>query len=148
MQLDEARQLLSEHIRRLGLKHSTQRETILRIFLRTHDHVSTEELHRLVKQEDGTIGYTTVYRSLKLFTDCGLASEVAFRDGVMRYEHRLGRRYHHHMLCTGCGASVEFFAPEIEQMEACLAMQHGYQITGHSLQVYGLCPECQKNRPS
>ncbi len=109
----EAQRILHEHIAQLGLKRSSQRDTILSVFLNTRDHLSIEELHTLIKKQDPTIGYTTVYRAFKLFTQCGLAAEVEFHDGVARYEFRLNRRNHHHMICTACGDSVEFFSPEI-----------------------------------
>jgi len=107
--LEDEKRILREHLIRLGLKQSSQRDAVLSIFLATHDHLSTDELHRLVKEHDPTIGYTTVYRALKLFAECGLAAEIEFRDGIARYEHSLHRRNHHHMICTVCGDSVEFF---------------------------------------
>ncbi len=112
-------------------------------FLATRGHLSTEELHRLVKEHDATIGYTTVYRALKLFAECGLAAEVEFHDGVIRYEHRLNRRNHHHMVCTVCGDSVEFFSPEVEAIEHSIGEQFGYATTRHSFQIYGTCHACQ-----
>lgn len=142
--LEAAKQILREHLARLGLKHSAQRDTILRVFLGTSDHLSTEELHRLVRKHDPAIGYTTVYRTLKLFTQCGLAVAVEFHDGVARYEHGLNRRTHHHMICTVCGDSVEFFAPEVEQVERRIAEEFGYTATRHSFQIYGTCAKCQK----
>src|ERR1051325_3141858 len=95
----EAEDIFHNHLKRVGLKHTGQRDTILRTFLETRDHLSTDELHRLVKKKDPKIGFTTVYRTLKLFTECGLASEVSFHDGVARYEHQHNRRSHHHMVC-------------------------------------------------
>jgi Fur family ferric uptake transcriptional regulator len=142
----EAEAIFNQHLKRVGLKHTGQRDAILRTFLETHDHLSTEELHQLVKQRDPGIGFTTVYRTLKLLTECGLASEVAFHDGVTRYEHQFNRRSHHHMVCTECGSSVEFFSPEIEKMEKELGRKHRYLTTGHTFQVYGLCADCQKKR--
>jgi len=142
-QLEEARHLLRQHLSSLGLKHSAQRERILRVFLSTHDHLSTEELHRLVREQDASIGYTTVYRSLKLFAECGLAYEVAFHDGVTRYEHSLNRRNHHHMVCTSCGASVEFFAPEIEHVQDLIAERYRYKAARHHFQIDGICEKCQ-----
>jgi Fur family ferric uptake transcriptional regulator len=142
----EAEAIFNRHLKRVGLKHTGQRDAILRSFLETHDHLSTEELHQLVKQRDPGIGFTTVYRTLKLLTECGLASEVAFHDGVTRYEHQFNRRSHHHMVCTECGSSVEFFSPEIEKMEKELGRKHRYLTTGHTFQVYGLCADCQKKR--
>jgi Fur family ferric uptake transcriptional regulator len=149
--VDEAKRILREHLVRLGLKQSSQRDVILRIFLATCDHLSTEELHNLVKEQDPTIGYTTVYRALKLFTECGLAAEIEFRDGIARYEHRLNRRNHHHMLCTACGDSVEFFSPEVEAVARSIGEQFQYATTGHSFQIYGICQACQlkqKGNPS
>src|SRR6478736_9497772 len=94
----EAQQILHRHLKSVGLKHTEQRDTILRTFLETREHLSTDELFRLVKKKDPKIGFTTVYRTLKLLAECGLASEVAFHDGVARYEHQYKRRSHHHMV--------------------------------------------------
>lgn len=144
----EAKQILRAHLVRLGLKHSAQRDAILRIFMGTRDHLSTEELHRLVKKHDPTIGYTTVYRTLKLFAQCGLAAEVEFHDGVARYEHGLNRRTHHHMVCTTCGDSIEFFAPEIEEIEERIGREFHFAPARHRFQIYGICEACQQKLQS
>ena len=140
----EAEDIFHQHLRQVGLKHTEQRDTILRTFLETRDHLSTDELHRLVKKKDARIGFTTVYRTLKLLAECGLASEVAFHDGVARYEHQYNRRNHHHMVCTGCGGSVEFFSPEVSRLEQEIGRKHHYLTTRHTFQIYGLCEECRK----
>ena len=140
----EAADILHTHLKKVGLKHTEQRDTILKIFLETRDHLSTEELHRLVKKKDPKIGFTTVYRTLKLFSECGLASEVSFHDGIARYEHQYNRRGHNHMVCTECGSSVEFFTPELDKIEKEIGKKHRYQTTRHSFQIYGVCDECQK----
>src|SRR3954453_20760037 len=142
--LREAQELFHSHLKKVGLKHTDQRDTILHTFLETREHLSTDELHRLVKKRDPKIGFSTVYRTLKLFGECGLASEVAFHDGVARYEHQYNRRDHHHMVCTDCGASVEFFSPEIEKMEHEIGKKHRFSTTRHSFQIYGLCESCRK----
>jgi len=141
----EAEAIFLQHLRRVGLKQTDQRNTILRTFLETREHLSTDELHRLVKKKDPHIGFTTVYRTLKLLAGSGLASEVAFHDGIARYEHQYNRRSHHHMVCTGCGASVEFFSPEVGQIEQEIGRKHHYVTSRHSFQIYGLCQDCQKN---
>ncbi len=140
----EAEEIFLQHLRRVGLKQTGQRNTILRTFLETREHLSTDELHQLVKKKDAGIGFTTVYRTLKLFADCGLASEVAFHDGIARYEHQYNRRSHHHMVCTGCGASVEFFSPEVGEIEREIGRKHHYLTTRHTFQIYGVCQSCQK----
>jgi Fur family transcriptional regulator, ferric uptake regulator len=142
----EAESIFHNHLKRVGLKHTEQRDTILRAFLGTHEHLSTDELHRLVKKEDPRIGFTTVYRTLKLLAECGLASEVAFHDGIARYEHQYNRRYHHHMVCTECGGSVEFFSPEVGKLEQEIGRKHHYLTTRHTFQIYGVCEQCRRKR--
>jgi Fur family transcriptional regulator, ferric uptake regulator len=141
----EAEAIFLQHLRRVGLKQTGQRNTILRTFLETREHLSTDELHRLVKKKDAGIGFTTVYRTLKLLAGCGLASEVAFHDGIARYEHQYNRRSHHHMVCTECGASVEFFSPEVGQIEQVVGRNHNYLTTRHTFQIYGICADCRKS---
>src|SRR5713226_2369194 len=142
----EAQEILHRHLKRVGLKQTAQRDTILRSFLETRDHLSTEELHRLVQKKDAGIGYTTVYRTLKLLTESGLASEVAFHDGIARYEHQYNRRSHHHMVCTECGASVEFFSEQVGAIEREIGHKHRYVTTRHTFQIYGVCEECRDRK--
>src|SRR3977135_3061455 len=132
----EAQEILHRHLKRVGLKQTAQRDTILRTFLETRDHLSTDELHRLVQKKDELIGYTTVYRTLKLLAECGLASEVAFHDGIARYEHQYNRRSHHHMVCTECGSSVEFFSQEVGAIGRATGRRHHYTTTSHTFQIY------------
>ena len=142
----EAESLFHSHLKRVGLKHTGQRDTILRAFLETRDHLSTDELYRLVKKQDERIGFTTVYRTLKLLAECGLASEVAFNDGITRYEHQYNRRNHHHMVCTECGSSVEFFSPDIERIEQEVGRKNKYTPTRHTFQIYGICDACRRKQ--
>ena len=83
---------------------------------------------------------------LKLLSECGLASEVAFNDGIARYEHQYNRRNHHHMVCTECGSSVEFFSNEIERIEHEIGRKHKYVTSRHTFQIYGVCENCAKKR--
>lgn len=142
----DVEEVFHAHLKRVGLKRTEQRDTILRTFLDTRDHLSTDELSRLVKKKDESIGFTTVYRTLKLLTECGLASEVAFNDGIARYEHQYQRRNHHHMVCTECGGSVEFFSAEIERIEQEIGRKNKYLPTRHTFQIYGICDKCQKKQ--
>jgi Fur family ferric uptake transcriptional regulator len=144
----EAQQILHQHLKRVGLKHTAQRDTILRTFLETREHLSTNQLHRLVQKKDARIGFTTVYRTLKLLAECGLASEVAFHDGIARYEHQYNRRSHHHMVCTECGSSVEFFSPEVDGLEQEIGNKYRYATTRHTFQIYGVCEDCRKKNTS
>lgn len=141
----DAKDRLHRHLKKIGLKQTDQRDTILETFLETRDHMSVDELFRLVRQHDAKIGITTVYRTLKLLTECGLASEVSFHDGVTRYEHQVGRRSHHHMVCTECGSSVEFFSPQVDKLEQQIGQEYKFETTRHTFQIYGVCEDCRKS---
>src|SRR5262249_48682256 len=95
----EAQDIFYKHLRRVGLKHTEQRDTILRTFLDPRPHPPTDEFFRVVKKRDAKIGSPPVYRPLKLLAEGGLASAVPFPDGTARYEHQFNRRSHHHMVC-------------------------------------------------
>ena len=132
-----------EHIRRLGLKRTAQRDLILDVFLKTEDHMSAEALYELVKAEDPSIGFTTVYRTLKLLQECGLARGVQFHDGRMLYEHEYKHQHHDHLICTSCGALIEFYSEVIENMQDEIVRLHEFRPASHSLRIFGTCKACQ-----
>jgi Fur family transcriptional regulator, ferric uptake regulator len=133
---------LSEHLVRHGLKQTRQREAILDAFAAAKGHVSSEELYEVVRAHHPDVGAATVYRALKLFCEAGVARAHHFRDGVTLYE-REGH-HHDHLICTSCGAIVEFESDVIEEEQDKVAIAHGYKLTQHRHILYGLCPKCQK----
>lgn len=137
------KQVFSEHIQKSGLRRTAQRDLILEIFLQTEEHLSSENLYWLVREKDPTVGQTTVYRTLKLLTEAGLAREVRFGDGKTYYEHHYNHEHHDHMICTECGTVVEFFSPEIEDLQESIAAEYGFKLTQHSMRIFGVCGECQ-----
>src|SRR5215204_2686804 len=111
------KEIFLEHIQKAGLRRTMQRDLILEIFLRTEEHLSSEDLYWLVQKVDPAVGQTTVYRTLKLLTEAGLAREVRLGDGKTYYEHHYDHEHHDHMICTECGKVIEFFSPELEDMQ-------------------------------
>jgi len=138
------KEILLEHLQRAGLRRTGQRDLILETFLRTEEHLTSEDLYRLVQREDPTVGHTTVYRTLKLLTDAGLAREVRFGDNKTYYEHHYNHEHHDHMICTECGRVIEFYSAEIEALQDEMADNFGFLPTHHSLRIWGLCRDCQK----
>ena len=139
------KQIFLEHIQKTGLRKTAQRDLILEIFLITDEHLSSEDLYWLVQKQDPTVGHTTVYRTLKLLTDAGLAREVRLGDGRTYYEHHYNHEHHDHMICTECGKVIEFFSPELEAMQDEMADKYKFKPTHHSLRILGICEDCQKN---
>lgn len=139
------KEIFSEHIQKSGLRHTAQRDLILEIFLRTEEHLSSEDLYWLVHKEDNSVGHTTVYRTLKLLTEAGLAREVRFGDGKTYYEHHYNHDHHDHMICTECGKVIEFFSEDLESAQDAMADKFKFKPTHHSLRIWGVCEECQKS---
>lgn len=125
-----------------GLRSTRQRDVILDIFLSTHEHLTVEELYLKVRASHPGIGQATVYRTLKLFTEAGLAREMILSDGQTRYEHQLAGEHHDHLVCTGCNMIIEFEDETIEQLQRDIAARHGFVLTSHKMQLCGLCPVC------
>ena len=138
------REIFLEHIQNAGLRRTTQRDLIMEIFLRTEDHLTSEDLYWLVQKEDPSVGHTTVYRTLKLLTEAGLAREVRFGDNKTYYEHHYNHQHHDHMICTECVQVIEFFSEDIENLQDQMAAKFGFRPTHHSLRMWGVCSECQK----
>ncbi|MDQ3132103.1 MAG: transcriptional repressor [Acidobacteriota bacterium] len=138
------KEIFLDHIQKAGLRRTAQRDLILDIFLRTEEHLTSEDLYWLVQKEDQSVGHTTVYRTLKLLTEAGLAREVRFGDNKTYYEHHYNHEHHDHMICTECGKVIEFFSAEIEAMQIAAAEKFGFLPTHHSLRLWGVCDECQQ----
>ncbi|HEV8593646.1 MAG TPA: Fur family transcriptional regulator [Pyrinomonadaceae bacterium] len=138
------REIFLEHIQKAGLRRTGQRDLIMDIFLRTEEHLTSEDLYYLVQKEDPTVGHTTVYRTLKLLTEAGLAREVRFGDNKTYYEHHYNHEHHDHMICTECGKVIEFFSAGIESLQDQMADKFDFRPTHHSLRMWGVCSDCQK----
>jgi len=136
--------IFKEHLRRQGLKSTAQRDDIAHVFFASNRHISVEELYNEVKRVNPRLGYATVYRTMKLLTECGLAVERHFRDGEARYESLSEGHHHDHLICERCGKIVEFKEDRIDTLQAEVARRLGFRFTGHKMELYGLCRDCQK----
>jgi len=130
-------------LKRRGLKHTSQRREILRQFLEMGGHVSAEELYSRMRQTNPGIGFSTVYRTLNLLADCGLARRVHFEDGRTRFDANTGA-HHDHLVCERCGKTIEFSVPEVERLQEAVAASHGFEVRHHRLELYGLCADCRR----
>ena len=129
-----------------GMKYTEQRAVILQILLNIDDHLNAEEVHRIVKEKypDQNIGIATVYRTLNFLEDVNLISSISFGKDGKKYEGNVQREHHDHIICTSCGKIVEFIDESIEKRQEDIASQNGFKITDHTMQIYGICENCQK----
>ena len=142
------REALRAYITKNGMKTSRQRELIAETFFGVEGHLSIDELLERVRVEDPRIGQATVYRTMKLLAKAGLAEVRQFGDGHTRYERAHGdlEEHHDHLICTSCGKIIEFVNPQIESLQARVAKQHGFVVTHHKMELYGICEDCQRKR--
>lgn len=126
-----------------GLKSTRQRQLIVDAFLASDRHLSIEELYLKLRAKHPSIGYATVYRSLKLFAESGIAREMQFGDGQTRYEQMTEGEHHDHLVCTRCGSIIEFENQAIEQLQVEVAREHQFLVQTHKLELYGLCLKCR-----
>lgn len=129
-----------------GSRRSRRREAILEVLDSGAGHLSAEQIHKAARKRLPGIGIATVYRALKCLCGCGKVTEFIPSDGVARYEPGGDKPHHDHLICTACGCFAEAVDPEIERLQARLAAKHGYSISGHRLEIYGLCPCCSKKK--
>jgi len=135
------RALFDDYVRRNNLKATQQRDTIVDLFLKSKGHMSIDDLLGRVRKKNPKVGYATVYRTLKLLTDCGIAAARQFGDGQTRFEVMEDHHHHDHLICTHCGLILEFENDHIERLQDEMATRLGFQLVRHKLELYGLCPK-------
>lgn len=142
MKSEAALDQLNQFIKKKGLRYSKQREMIAKIFFSHVGHISVERLLEKSQHTDGNIGIATVYRTLNLLRDAGLAVKRDFETGDIVYEHAF-KEHHDHLICTRCGQVIEFENQKIEALQEHISKEHGFVLRFHKMELYGLCPKCQ-----
>jgi Fur family ferric uptake transcriptional regulator len=131
-----------EYLQQNNLNTTQQRELIVDQFLRCRDHISVDDLLGRVRRRNKKVGYATVYRTLKLLVDSGLAIQRQFGDGQARYE--VTGDHHDHLICVRCGLILEFEDDEIEALQDRIADRlGGFRVVRHRHELYALCPKEQ-----
>lgn len=138
--LEKFKQLLKHNT----LKFTKQRELILKFLYENDDHFTPEDIYMLLKKEypNTNMGIATVYRTLTLLEEAGMASSISFGTQGKKYE--LGLKKHHdHLICTACGDITEFLDDIIEEQQEQIAKKFNFQMTNHTMKIIGLCENCQ-----
>ena len=138
---------MKDFLRTKGFKMTPQRELIFRSFFELDEHVSVDELYDKVREIDKTVGYSTVWRNLKLICKVGLAYEVNVGDGITRYD-RITDVPHGHLFCISCKKLIEF---NVDQMVGLLSQTAGeYKFLPESfkIEIKGYCQNCESDSNS
>ncbi len=138
--------------RRHGFRNTQARQVVLDVFYSSREHLSAEDIYLKIHRKYPGIGLTTVYRTLEILNRLGIIEKHDFGDGRARYEithHMCKKGHHHHLVCSECGRIIDYddFVDKetelIKDVEEHIARKHGFKITGHLVQFFGICPECQ-----
>ncbi|TVQ91761.1 MAG: transcriptional repressor [Deltaproteobacteria bacterium] len=137
-QAAELVQRFRDYLSREGLKCTRQREAIASVVFSSEGHLTLNDIHVRAQQVQPSVGFATVYRTMKLLSEAGLATQHRFDDGQSRFE-RADEDHHDHIICSRCGRIVEFEAPEIEVRQERIALGLGFKVVSHRHEIYGEC---------
>jgi len=144
---DEVIEELKVIVKEKGLKYTEQREIVLRVLMGVEDHLTAEDIYTKIKSlyKESNIGIATVYRALSFLEDVNLITSITFGTEGKKYESNT-KAHHDHLICTSCAKIIEFLDDEIEKRQDSIAKVNNFQITSHSMQLYGTCKECQDKK--
>jgi len=144
MKTAELLRRVREEARRQGVRWTNQRQVIVETFLICGEHITVEELHQRVRAIDRSVSAATVYRTVNMLVDMGVANKGNFGSGSASFEVAVGKAHHDHLVCQSCGAIVEFNHPQIEALQDEIAAKHGFALDHHRMELYGICTACQR----
>jgi Fur family ferric uptake transcriptional regulator len=127
-----------------GLRTTRQRTAVADVLSRVDGFRSAQDLHDLLRHEGASIGLTTVYRHLQALSDAGQVDVLRTDDGEAVYRRCPTDAHHHHLLCRGCGRSIEVEGPEVEAWASAVAERHGFTDVTHTVEVFGTCGDCAR----
>ncbi|TQR61141.1 Fur family transcriptional regulator [Campylobacter troglodytis] len=143
MEYDVLLEKFKKILKESGLKYTRQREVVLKILYHSDMHYTPEALYLEVKKRepDLNIGIATVYRTLNLLEESEMVTSLSFGAAGKKFE--LANKPHHdHLICKNCGKIVEFENSIVERQQALIAKEHKFKLTGHLMQLYGICETC------
>ena len=145
-----SRQLAEERFERFlrdhDLKLTPERRAILREFYRIHEHIEADELLFHLRRAGSRVSRATIYRTLDLLVQAGLARRIRLGKDHSYYEHILGREAHEHMICLGCDRIIEWIDPQLTELVFRNCEEQSFAPARHSLQVFGYCQDCAGTR--
>jgi len=139
--------IFKDFINDKGLRWTPQREIIMQVFSKSETHLTAEEIFNITIQQNSSIGIATVYRTMALLCEAGLAREGTNLYGKITFEPLYQRKQHDHLICTQCGIILEFEHPLIDKYRKDICLQHDFILQSHRMDLYGTCKDCTPTLP-
>ncbi len=133
-----------KNLKEQNIRITPQRMAILEFLAQSKNHPTAEEIYRAIEVKFPGMSVATVYNNLRLFTEIGFVKEMNYGDASSRFD--FYTEPHYHAICQECGKVADFHYPGLEDVEMAAQQLTGYAISSHRLEVYGVCPDCQKRR--
>ena len=144
--METARQKFEDYLRQENYRVTPERFEVLNTVMSTTGHFDADELFLSLKKVGSKVSRATVYNTLDILEECRLVFKTRLKDHGSRYEKAFGRAHHDHLVCVRCGKIIEFIDDNIETAQEAIAKKFKFKLVSHSHQIFGLCPECQKNQ--
>ncbi len=130
------------HMSKLKIKNSIQRDYVLKVLYYCDKHLSAEEIvNEIKKRYNLDVGKVTIYNALKFFEEINLVKSLTIGNNPKKYELNIFN-HHDHLICTKCFKIVEFWDEKIEQSQKNIAKKHNFLMQDHEMILYGLCENC------
>ncbi|GAB2882784.1 Fur family transcriptional regulator [Nocardioides pacificus] len=125
-----------------AVRPTRQQRAVIEALEACSDFRSAQEIHELLGRRGEQVGLATVYRTLQRLAERGEVDLLRSEDGEASYR-RCSQTHHHHLVCRGCGATVEVEGPTVERWASSVAARHGFSEVSHTLEIFGTCPDCR-----
>ncbi|MFC4619257.1 peroxide-responsive transcriptional repressor PerR [Camelliibacillus cellulosilyticus] len=129
-------------LKKSGVRITPQRHAILEYLIVSMKHPTADEIYKALESKFPNMSVATVYNNLRVFKKAGLVKELTYGDSSSRFD--FGPSDHYHIICESCGKIVDFHYPGLNEVEAAAEQVTGFSVDAHRMEVYGVCPDCQK----
>ncbi len=136
---ETVKQILTDYLAKKELRKTPERFAILDEIYDTNSHFDVDSLYNLMNEKKQQISRATIYNSLEHFLECGLITRHQFGKNQAQYEKSYSYRQHDHLICENCEEVLEFCDPRIQQIQSMMGQLLNFEITHHSLNLFGKC---------
>lgn len=134
-----------ELLKKTGVRITPQRHAILNYLMESMGHPTADEIYRALESKFPSMSVATVYNNLKMFIEAGMVHELTYGDNASRYDANVSE--HYHIICEKCGKIEDFSYPYLTDVERHAALETGFEVSGHRMELYGVCKDCNHKHP-